>query len=647
MVPAALLTQSKPVPITAIRPVSTAVPKISVTRPRLAKSIVTKTNSPPRRNINRSPSLKAINSPPRVTAVKGPMVNVAKGKMSYLSDFEELNSGYVAFGGNPKGGKISGKGKIKTGKLDFNDVYFVKELKFNLFRLPDENQVLLRVPKENNMYNVNLKNIVPSGDLTCLFTKGTIDETNLWHRRMGHINFKTMNKLVKEKAGEEIEQQYVLFPVWSSGSTNPQNTDGDVAFDEKEHEFDEKKPESKVNVSPRSRYRNLSAEFKDLSNNSINEVNVAGTLVPTVGKISPNSTNTFSAAGPLNAASSPTHGKSSFIDASQLPDDPEILELEDLTYSNNEDDVGAAVDFNNLETSITEEGIDYEEVFAPVARIEAIRLCLAYASFIGFMVYQMDVKSAFLYETIEEEVYVCQPPGFEDPDYPDKVYKVVKALYGLHQAPRDLTLQVVLGSMESLQRMVYVINVLSVGYLITPQMVLNSPCLTHIKKWLVQIKWSLTTVAVKKVNDIIRLQALVDKKKVVVTEDTVRDVLRLDDTEGVECLPNEEIFAELAKLGYEKPSIKLTFYKAFFSSQWKKQVGDLTTHTTKYTSPALTQKVFANMRQVAKGDAVEVHGEDVNAGNEAEGDVSAANDELPIADEEPSIPSPTPPTPPP
>ncbi|GJT50334.1 hypothetical protein Tco_0976491 [Tanacetum coccineum] len=83
-----------------------------------------------------------------------------------------------------------------------------------------------------------------------------------------------------------------------------------------------------------------------------------------------------------------------------------------------------------------EEGIDYDEVFAPVARIEAIRIFLAYASYMGFTVYQMDVKSAFLYGQIEEEVYVCQPLGFEDPDHPDKVYKVVKALYGLHQAPR-------------------------------------------------------------------------------------------------------------------------------------------------------------------------------------------------------------------
>ncbi|GJX07571.1 putative ribonuclease H-like domain-containing protein [Tanacetum coccineum] len=83
-----------------------------------------------------------------------------------------------------------------------------------------------------------------------------------------------------------------------------------------------------------------------------------------------------------------------------------------------------------------EEGIDYTEVFAPVARVEAIRLFLAFASFMGFMVYQMDVKSAFLNGKIEEEVYVTQPKGFVDPQHPKKVYKVVKALYGLHQAPR-------------------------------------------------------------------------------------------------------------------------------------------------------------------------------------------------------------------
>nr|GEX95200.1 hypothetical protein [Tanacetum cinerariifolium] len=247
-----------------------------------------------------------------------------------------------------------------------------------------------------------------------------------------------------------------------------------------------------------------------------------------------------------------------------------------------------------------------------------------------------------------------------------------------------------------------------------------------------------TTVAVKKVNDVMRLQALVDKNKVVVTKAMIRDILCLDDAEGVECLLNEEFFTELARMGYEKPFTKLTLYKAFFLSQWKflihtifqcmsakrtswnefsssmafavicissgrkfnffkyifnrlvrnvdsptkfymypcflqlmirKQVGDLSTHTIKYTPPALTQKVFANMRRVGKGFsgvetplfegmvvahevgegvADEVHDEGVPAaGIVAEGDVSAANDEVSTIDEEPSIPSLTPPTLPP
>ncbi|GJX17794.1 putative ribonuclease H-like domain-containing protein [Tanacetum coccineum] len=145
------------------------------------------------------------------------------GNKSFLTDYQEIDGGFVAFGGSPKGGKITGKGKIRTGKLDFEDVYFVKELKFNLFsisqmcdkknsvlftkteclvlspdfKLLDESQVLLKVPRQNNMYSFDLKNVVPSGGLTCLFAKAIIDESNLWHRRLGHINFKTMNKLVR------------------------------------------------------------------------------------------------------------------------------------------------------------------------------------------------------------------------------------------------------------------------------------------------------------------------------------------------------------------------------------------------------------------------------------------------------------------
>ncbi|KAL8091628.1 hypothetical protein AgCh_034040 [Apium graveolens] len=82
------------------------------------------------------------------------------------------------------------------------------------------------------------------------------------------------------------------------------------------------------------------------------------------------------------------------------------------------------------------EGIDFDETYAPVARIESIRMLLAYACHKNFKVYQMDVKSAFLNGILEEEVYVKQPPGFEDAAHPDYVYKLYKALYGLKQAPR-------------------------------------------------------------------------------------------------------------------------------------------------------------------------------------------------------------------
>nr|GEY16192.1 putative ribonuclease H-like domain-containing protein [Tanacetum cinerariifolium] len=527
------------------------------------------------------------------------------GNMSYLSNFEELNGGYVAFGGNPKGGKISGKGKIKTGKLDFEDVYFVNELTFNLFsvsqmcdkknkvlftdteclvlssdfKLPDESQVLLRVPRENNMLHMDLFGptfvkrlnkksycLVITDDysrFTWVFFLATKDETSpilktfitslenqlslkvkvirsdkgtefknfdlnqfcKFERKVDegflvgysvnskafrvfnsrtriiqetlHVNF-LENKTNIAGSGptclfdiDSLTRTMNYQPFTAGNQSNP-SADGDATFDGKEHEVDTKKPGSAVNVSPSSSAqsgkqddmnkkkakgkspvksfignRDLSTEFEDYSNNGSNDVNAAGSIIPTARQNYSNSTNPISAA-----------------------------EMEDITYSHHEN-VGEEADFNNLETSITikvdsyrslmmtsilaclhaffhkknprgeigtkwvyrnkkdergivvknkvrlvaqghtqEEGIDYEEVFAPVVRIEAIRLFLAYASFMGFMVYQMDVKSAFLHGTIKEEVCVYQPPGFEDPDHPDKVYKVVKALYGLHQAPR-------------------------------------------------------------------------------------------------------------------------------------------------------------------------------------------------------------------
>ncbi|GKC72745.1 putative ribonuclease H-like domain-containing protein [Tanacetum coccineum] len=189
----------------------------------------------PRIVLTRS-GLFSLNTARPVNTVKGTRVNTARPKavlsavkgnkgnaIKASAYYEEIDGGFVAFGGNSKGGKITGKGKIRTSKLDFEDVYFVKELKFNLFsvsqmcdkknsvlftdtecvvlspdfKLTDENHVLLKVPRKDNMYSVDLKNVVPQGGLTCLFAKATPDESNLWHRRLRHVNFKTMNKLVK------------------------------------------------------------------------------------------------------------------------------------------------------------------------------------------------------------------------------------------------------------------------------------------------------------------------------------------------------------------------------------------------------------------------------------------------------------------
>nr|GEV65073.1 hypothetical protein [Tanacetum cinerariifolium] len=152
VVPTSVLTRSRLVPLSAARLVNTDVPQTKVQHQRPTTHGVNKAHSPIRRPINHRPSPKHSNFPQKVTTVKAPQGNPQHalkdkgvidsscsrhmtGNISYLFDFEAINEGYVAFGGNPKGGKIAGKGKIRTGKLDSDDVYFVKELKFNLFSI--------------------------------------------------------------------------------------------------------------------------------------------------------------------------------------------------------------------------------------------------------------------------------------------------------------------------------------------------------------------------------------------------------------------------------------------------------------------------------------------------------------------------------
>nr|GEW06704.1 putative ribonuclease H-like domain-containing protein [Tanacetum cinerariifolium] len=657
MVPTAVLTQSKLVSNIAVRPVSAALPNITVTRPRHAHHVVTKFKSPIHRHITRSPSSKTSNSPPRVTVVQAPVVSVAQGTgPTWLFDIDSLT--------------------------------------------------------------------------------------------------RTMN-----------------YQLVTAG--NQTNFGADAAFDGKEHDFDAMKPESVVILSSsnsaQSRKqddktkkedkgkspvesftgdRDLNAEFEDYFDNSSNEVTAAGSIVSTVGQNTFNSTNTFSAAGPSNTTVTPTYGKSSSIDASQLFDDPDMPELEDITYSDDEDVVGAEADFNNLESSI------------PVSPIPTIRIH----------------KDHLVSQIIGDLSSTTQTRRFEDPDHPDKVYKVVKALYGLHQAPRawyktlatyllengfqrgtiDQTLfikkqkgyillvqiyvdDIIFGAtnkdlcrsfeklmkdkfqMSSMGKLtfflslqvkqkkdgiftsqdIYVAEILrkfgltdgksastpintkkpllkdpdgedvdvhtyrsmigslmyltssrsdimfalpkiewfgigvnaaglkvsAVRHKLLPFSLTNWCCslsaVSYIKYALTVnptiyvscIKQFWNTVVVKQTDDVTRLQALVDRKKVVITEAAIRDVLRLDDAVGVYCLPNEEIFSELARMGYEKPSKKLTFYKAFFSSQWN-LVRNVDSTSKFYMYPRFIQLLIRNQL----GADTAVQGDDA---------------------QEPSIPSPT------
>ncbi|GJS94298.1 putative ribonuclease H-like domain-containing protein [Tanacetum coccineum] len=542
------------------------------------------------------------------------------GNKAYLVEYQDYNDSPVAFGGSK--GQITGKGKIITRKLDFEDVYFVKELKqFNLFsvsqmcdkknkvlftdseclvlspdfKLPDENQVLLRVPRQNNMYSFNLENIVPTGGLACLIAKATVDESNKWHRRLGHVNFKNLNKLVKgnlvrglpskifqndhtcvacqkgkqhkasckAKVVSSISQPLQLLHMDLFGPTSPvtaknkaNKTTGPKeanhsAVKSSEAKNRDEKPNGdigpKTNENPKDqedqaffveleRLKRQEKEANDAAEAFRKEfAQCTEELLLQARAARATSTNTVNTVSTLISNASPLRVFSTGGPdlTNNVQDDSQIPALEDI-YDNpsdgifttaSYDDEGAVADFTNLETNVNvssiptsrihsiypttqilrdptsavqtrskiepkkisqalkdeslvdamqeellqfkiqkvwilvdlpfgkkaigikwvytnkkdekgvvvrnkarlvaqgyrqEEGIDYDEVFAPMVRIEAIGIFLAFASNKGFIVYQMDVKSYFLYGTIDEEVYVSQPPGFVDPKFPKK-----------------------------------------------------------------------------------------------------------------------------------------------------------------------------------------------------------------------------------
>ncbi|GJS34584.1 ribonuclease H-like domain-containing protein [Tanacetum coccineum] len=391
------------------------------------------------------------------------------GNKAYLSDYEDYNGGFVAFGSDPKGGKITGKGKIRTANLDFDDVYFVVKLNF---KLRDESQVVLKAPRKDDVYNLNLKNIVPSGGLENQFNHNVkIIDSNNGNKFKSHAMnelcakkgikrefsvaktpqqngvAKRKNKTLIEAARTMLTDSLLPISFWAEAVntacyvlnrvlvTKPQNktpyelligSSGKDNGPTQEYILLLLQPHRTripvEDVAPAAHEKPSKSSPKD------NDVQDSEDVADKEGQHQMTEDeqvlhdelekNNYSRNGCkklcmmhkdklLNAACTPTcanAGESSFvylrgkipIDASTLPNadlpiDPNMPDLKDDSDAFSSDGI-----FNG-----------------------------AY-----------DDENCILYGTIEKEVYVHQPPGFVDPAHLNKVYMVIKALYGLHQAPR-------------------------------------------------------------------------------------------------------------------------------------------------------------------------------------------------------------------
>ncbi|GJY91740.1 putative ribonuclease H-like domain-containing protein [Tanacetum coccineum] len=614
------------------------------------------------------------------------------GNRSYLTDYKEIDGGFVAFRGNSKGGKITGKGKIRTGKLDFEDVYFVKELKFNLFsvsqmcdkknsvlfndtkcvvlspdfKLTAESHVLRKVPRKDNMYNVikgccsqevslvscrehKMNIFFGIGAWTCrnhaikfhetfgchVTILNLIDHLGKWtnwlfdidaltnsmnykpvvagNQANGNAGTKVCDNAGKARMETVPGKDYILLPMWPTNPLFSQNSkeSPDAGFKPlgEEEKIDTKDPGNENEASgnnsevPSTKEPRKDQRVNQYTNN-VNSVN------STINVVDP---------------------KTSI----ELLNDLNMPKLEDIIYSDDDEDVGVEVDINNLDAFmpvspipttrihkdhpvdqiirdlnsapqirrmtknlkehglfsliqqrtnhkdfqnclfacfLSQEGtrkgahmrrIDYDEVFSPVARIEAIRLFLAYASFKDFVMYQMDVKSAFFYGKIEEEVYVCQPLRFEDLDFPNRVYKVEKALYGLHQAPRAWYETLSTYLLENGFQRGQIDKTLFIKRDQGDILIVQCKKQTVVANSTTEVEY---VAASSCCGQVLWIQnQLLDYGDS--NENKLIQMIKIHTDKNVPDLLTKAF--DLTLMGYEKLSQKLTFYKAFFSPQWK------------------------------------------------------------------------------
>nr|GEW87231.1 ribonuclease H-like domain-containing protein [Tanacetum cinerariifolium] len=348
-------------------------------------------------------------------------------------------------------GQITSKGKIKTRELDFKDVYFVKELQhFNLFsvsqmyekknkvlftdteclvlspdfKLPDENQVLLRVPRQNNMYNFNLENIIPSKGLACLVAKATVDESNKWDQEE-YSNARTpqQNGVAERKNRTLIEATLTVKSLEAKNGDEKLNANigsktNEEPVDQEDQAFlgfafqaGAARASSTNNVNTASTPVNIAST----------PVNIASTLVPTASP-----SRNVSTAGP----SYPGLSTNSNQDDSQIPSLKDIYEVpsDGIFTSSSYDDEGAVANFINLESTVNVSPI-------PQSKIHSIHPT---TQILGDPTSAVQTRSK-VNKSLGAHAfvsYIQKQRRFIDPKFPKKVYKVVKALYGLHQALR-------------------------------------------------------------------------------------------------------------------------------------------------------------------------------------------------------------------
>ncbi|GJX08411.1 putative ribonuclease H-like domain-containing protein [Tanacetum coccineum] len=519
---------SRPINSTYIRPI--------VNSARKASNVLNKAHTHVRRPFNKSTTNKNSNLKEKVNTVKGDVTTAGPKAVVSNNKGNEANAVKASAcwvwrpkqKGNPQL-KLQEKGVIDSGcsrhmtgnKSYLSDYEEIDDTKCVVlssdFKLLDENHVLLRVPRKDNMYSVDLKNIVPLGGLTCLFANATLDESNLWHRRLGHINLKTLNKLVRGNLvrgrkpalsfmrpfgcpitilntldhlgmfdGKDDEGFFIGYSTNSKAYTVFNNTTRIV--EENLHvKFCEETPNiagngpnwlfdidaltismkykpvvarnqtnsnvgTKENIDVVQRIllildsnhqRKRKKRFKHQENEDSEVPNIKEPRVNQEQDANVNNTNNINTISPTVSVADIENNVVDDI-VYKCIDDLNMPNLEEIVYSDDDEEVSVEADINNLATNVPASPIPTTRVhkYHPLEQIigdmhstpQTRRMTKNVIEHVEPK--KMDVKSAFLYGTIEEEVYVCQPPSFEDPHFHEKVYKVEKALYGLHQAPR-------------------------------------------------------------------------------------------------------------------------------------------------------------------------------------------------------------------